>query len=151
MIMSNKVDTIKIMARNKRAEFQYEIFDKYEAGIVLTGQEVKSVREGKVAFSDSYVEANTLELYLIGFNISLYLNSKANPDRRRKLLLHRVEINKIIGKINEKGYTVVPLSIYLKKNLVKLSIGLAKGKTKYDKRIKIKEKEMKREIKEAKW
>jgi SsrA-binding protein len=149
--MPNITDSIKIIARNKKAEFQYEIFDKYEAGIVLTGQEVKSIRDGKVAFSDSYIEPNHSELYIVGFNITAYTNSHLSPDRRRKLLLHRIEINKIIGKISEKGFTVIPLTVYIKKNLVKFSIGLAKGKTKYDKRIKIKEREMKRELKEAKW
>jgi len=145
-------DKIKIIAKNKRAEYLYTIFDKWEAGIVLTGAEVKGVRKGNIAFKDSYVEPINNELYIVGLYISPENSPfKINPDRKRKLLLHRREINKIIGRITEKGYTVVPLSIYIKNNLVKVQIGLAKGKRKYDKKEKIKQRDLDREIKSLKW
>jgi SsrA-binding protein len=145
-------DSIKVVARNKRAEYLYTIFDKWEAGIVLTGAEVKGVREGKIAFQDSYVEPINSELYIVGLHISPENSAfKIDPDRKRKLLLHRREINKIIGRITEKGYTVVPLSIYIKNNLVKIQIGLAKGKRKYDKKERIKQRDLDREMKSLKW
>lgn len=145
-------DSIKVIARNKRADYLYTIFDKWEAGIVLTGAEVKGVREGKIAFQDSHVEPINSELYIIGLHISPENSAfKIDPDRKRKLLLHRREINKIIGRITEKGYTVIPLSIYIKNNLVKVQIGLAKGKRKYDKKEKIKQRDLDREMKSIKW
>jgi len=150
--MNKDSDIIKVIAKNKRMEYLYTIFDRWEAGIVLTGPEVKGVREGKIAFKDSYVEPINNELYLVGFHISPVNSTlKINPDRKRKLLLHRREISKITGRVTEKGFTVIPLSVYIKNNIVKLEIGLAKGKRKYDKREEIKEKELKKEIKSLKW
>jgi SsrA-binding protein len=150
--MDKDVSKIKIIARNKKVEHFYDIVDKWEAGIVLTGPEVKGVRDGKVAFKDSYVEPVNSELYLVDFHITP-LNSSFNsdPDRKRKLLLHRREINKITGMITIKGLTVIPLSIYIKNNRVKIEIALARGRRKYDRREKIKEKELKKEIKSLKW
>ncbi|HOJ15565.1 MAG: SsrA-binding protein SmpB [Caldisericia bacterium] len=151
-VVGKKSDKIKVIARNKRAEYLYTIFDKWEAGIVLSGAEVKGVREGKIAFKDSYVEPINNELYIVGLHISpVNTLLKIDPDRKRKLLLHRREINKIIGRITEKGYTVIPLSIYIKNNLVKVQIGLAKGKRKYDKKEKIKQRDLDREMRILKW
>lgn len=149
--MDKDSDKIKLIAKNKKAEYLYTVLDRWEAGIVLAGPEVKGVREGKVAFKDSYIEPINNELYIIDFHITpTYSIFKIDPDRKRKLLMHRREINKIIGRITEKGFTVIPLSIYIKNNIVKIEIGLAKGKRKYDKREKIKKRELSREIKEIK-
>lgn len=150
--MDKDLNKIKIIARNKKAEYIYDIFDKWEAGIVLTGPEVKGVREGKVAFKDSYIEPVNSELYVVDLHITP-LNSAFNfaPDRKRKLLLHKREIDRITGLITIKGLTAIPISIYLKNNYVKIEIALAKGRRKFDKRDKIREKESKREIKNIDW
>ena len=137
--------------KNRQAYFEYFIDDKYIAGIVLRGTEVKSLREGKASFNDSYCIFLQGELYLRSFHISEYSHGTANnhdPVRERKLLLNRREIKKLEGKIKEKGFTIVPLRLFLnEKNLVKLEIGLAKGKKLHDKRETIKQRDTDREIK----
>ena len=145
---------MKIIATNKKAYYDFEIIEKYEAGIVLEGSEVKAIRAGRVNLKDSFIKIVKGEPFVFGMHIS-HLNS-ANPyfkpdeKRPRKLLLHKKEINKLIGKTSEKGYTIVPLKLYFnKKNLVKLEIALAKGKTLHDKRETIKRKIMEREAKSA--
>ncbi len=145
---------MKIVATNKKAYHDFEIIDKYEAGIVLEGSEVKAIRAGRVNLKDSFIKIVKGEPFIFGMHIS-HLNT-ANPHfkpdekRPRKLLLHKKEINKLIGKTSEKGYTIVPLKLYFnKKNLVKLEIALAKGKTLHDKREAIKRKIMEREAKAA--
>lgn len=145
----------KIIQQNKKAYFDYFIEDKYEAGISLKGSEVKSVKEGKISIKDSYCGIDDGEIYLKNCFITPYeKGSFFYPDekRARKLLLHRYEIDKIIGKIREKGFTLVPTKVYFKGNKVKVEIALAKGKHTYDKRASIKERELikkaERQIKE---
>lgn len=139
----------KIVAKNKRAQFEYFIEEKLEAGIVLTGSEVKSIREGKVALTDSHAAENQGELFLYNCHIAEY--EKANrfnhaTRRPRKLLLHKREIQKVFGKIKLKGYTLMALSMYFNhKNIIKVELGLAKGKKQHDKRQSIKEKDWQRE------
>lgn len=137
--------------KNRQAFFEYYIDDKYTAGISLTGTEVKSLREGKASFNDSYCIIHQGELFLRSFHIAEYSHGTVNnhdPIRERKLLLNRREINKLEAKIKEKGYTIVPLRLFMnEKNLVKIEIGLAKGKKLHDKRDTIKQRDTDREIK----
>ena len=137
--------------KNRQAFFEYYIDDKYTAGISLTGTEVKSLREGTASFNDSYCIIHQGELFLRSFHIAEYSHGTVNnhdPIRERKLLLNRREINKLEAKIKEKGYTIVPLRLFMnEKNLVKLEIGLAKGKKLHDKRDTIKQRDTDREIK----
>lgn len=138
------------MITNKKATHDYHILETWEAGVVLKGSEVKSIREGKVSFTDSFVRVKAGELFLHNLHIALYAcTSQPNLDskRPRKLLLHRYEIQKLIGTLSQKGLTLIPLSIYFKKGKVKLGIGLAKGKRLYDKRQKLREISIEREIK----
>ncbi len=140
---------IKIIAENKKAFFDYHIVDKYEAGLVLQGSEVKSLRDGKVNLKDSYVSFQGDEAYLQKAHIGIYSASSYNnhePERLRKLLLHRNELDKIYGALREKGLTCVPLKIYFKQGRVKIEVGLAKGKTKGDKRETSQKKDAQREI-----
>src|SRR4051812_19271476 len=135
--------------KNRQAYFEYFIDDKYVAGIMLTGTEVKSLREGKASFNDSYCIFQSGELFIRSFHISEYSHGTVNnhdPVRERKLLLNRRELKKLEGKIKEKGYTVIPLRLFFnEKNLVKMEIGLAKGKKLHDKRESIKERDTNRE------
>ena len=127
----------KLIAQNKKARHDYFIEDAYEAGIALTGTEVKSIRAGKMQLKDSYVNYHEGELFVIGMHISPYEHGNifnVDPTRSRKLLLHRRQIDKIFGLMQRQGYTVVPLSCYLKNGLVKLEIAMARGKKLYDKR-----------------
>ncbi len=134
---------------NKKAFFDYFIEDRYEAGLVLHGWEVKAIRAGRANIKEGYVVLQNGAFYLIGANISA-LNSASthvNPDavRTRKLLLNKAEIDKLIGKVEQRGYTIVPLNLHYSKGNVKLDIGLARGKKQYDKRATEKEKDSKRE------
>lgn len=138
---------IKLIARNKRATHDYEILEKLECGIVLAGSEVKSLRDGRVSFADSYVRMQGDNLVLMGMDIAEY--SWANrlnhdPKRVRRLLAHRKEIGKLAQAMDIKGMTVVPLSIYFKRGLAKLEIGLGRGKASHDKRESLKKKEFDR-------
>lgn len=137
--------------KNRSAYFEYFIDDKYTAGIVLAGTEVKSLREGKANFNDSYCIFNKGELFLRSFHISEYSHGTVNnhdPVRERKLLLNRRELKKLEAKLKEKGYTIVPLRLFFNdKNLIKLEIGLGKGKKLHDKRETIKQRDTDREIK----
>ena len=137
--------------RNRNASFEYFIEDKFDAGMVLTGTEVKALRDGRASFNDSYCLIDNNELYLKGLHISPYeFGSYANhpPVRDRKLLLKRKELSKIVQKLKEKGYTIVPLKIYFnERGYAKIQIGLGKGKKLYDKRETIKQRESEREIK----
>lgn len=139
----------KVVAKNRRALFDYSIEENIEAGIMLTGSELKSIREGKVSLADSHAAEGAGELYLYNCHIAEY--EKANrfnhaPLRPRKLLLRKKEMQKIIGKIKLKGYTLIALSLYFNhKNKVKVELGLARGKKQYDKRQSIKEDDWKRE------
>ena len=141
-------DSIKLIANNKKAYHDYFIEDTWETGISLHGTEVKSLRMGKCSIKESFVRIENEEVYIYGMHISPYEKGNIfnrDPLRVRKLLLHRSEINKIVGKIAEKGYTLVPLKVYFKGSLVKVEIGLAKGKKLYDKRADIAKKDMRRE------
>ena len=141
-------DNIRLIASNKKAYHDYFIEDKYEAGIALHGTEVKSIRMGQGSVKESYIRIEKGEALLYGMHISPYEKGNIfnrDPLRVRKLLLRRAEINKIGGKLQEQGYTLVPLSVYLKGNLVKVEIGIAKGKKLYDKRESIAKKDMQRE------
>lgn len=140
----------KVVCTNKKAYHEYFITDTFEAGMVLQGQEVKSLRAGKANLTDGYANIKNDELYLYSVHISHYsfaTTSTSEPLRPRKLLLHKREIKKLIGKIKEKGIALVPLKIYFKPNgKAKLLLGLAKGKKQYDKRATLKDKENEREL-----
>lgn len=139
---------IKLIANNKKAYHDYFIEDTYEAGISLVGTEVKSLRMGKCSIKESFIRIERGEVFVYGMHISPYEKGNIfnkDPLRPKKLLLHREEINKMEGKISEKGFTLVPLQVYLKGSLVKVEIGIAKGKKLYDKRQDIAKKDMRRE------
>ena len=139
---------VKLVANNKKAYHDYFIQDKYEAGIELYGTEVKSVRMGKCSIKEAFVRVEKGEVYVHGMHVNPYEKGNIfnkDPLRSRKLLMHRSEINKLEGKIREKGLTLVPLQVYFKGSLVKVEIGLAKGKKLYDKRQDIARKDQRRE------
>ena len=141
-------DSVKIIANNKKAYHDYFIEETYEAGISLHGTEVKSLRMGKCSVKESFIRIENGEVIAYGPHISPYEKGNIfnrDPLRPKKLLLHRSEINKISGKISEKGYTLVPLKVYFKGSLIKVEIGLAKGKKLYDKRQDIAKKDQRRE------
>jgi SsrA-binding protein len=140
---------LKIVAQNKNARRLYDLFDRYEAGIVLTGSEMKSIRAGRVSFKDSYVNFARGEAFLTGMHVAVYENAGYaghDPDRDRKLLLHKREIDLLRGKVEQKGLTVIPIAMYLKKSLVKIEIALARGKKIYDQREELKQRAVKRDI-----
>lgn len=141
-------DSIKVLANNKKARFDYFIEDTFEAGIVLHGTEVKSLRMGKGSIKESFIRIEKGEVYIYNMHISPYEKGNIfnkDPLRVKKLLLHQYEINKIMGQVAVKGYTIVPLTLYLKGSLVKMEIGLARGKKLYDKREDIAKKDQRRE------
>ena len=141
-------ESIKLIANNKKAYHDYFIENKYEAGVALHGTEVKSIRMGKCSIKESFIRIERGEVWVYGMHISPYEKGNIfnkDPLRPKKLLLHRDEINKMEGKISEKGFTLVPLQVYLKGSLVKVEIGIAKGKKLYDKRQDIAKKDMRRE------
>ena len=141
-------DHIKLVANNKKAYHDYFIDDKYEAGIELFGTEVKSVRMGKCSVKEAFVKIDNGQVYVYGMHISPYEKGNIfnkDPLRVRKLLLHKSEIMKLNGKVTQKGYTLVPLQVYFKGSLVKVEIGLARGKKLYDKRQDIAKKDAQRE------
>jgi SsrA-binding protein len=141
-------ENIKLIANNKKAYYDYFIEDKYEAGIALHGTEVKSLRMGKCSVKESFLRVENGEVFIYNMHISPYEKGNIfnkDPLRVRKLLLHKHQINKIAGQLVQKGYTLVPLSVYFKRGLVKLEIGLARGKKLYDKRQEIAKKDQRRE------
>ena len=141
-------DSVKLIANNKKAYHDFFILDTYEAGIALHGTEVKSLRMGKCSIKESFIRIENGEVFIYGMHISPYEKGNIfnkDPLRVKKLLLHKYEINKMAGKIAEKGYTLVPLQVYFRGSLVKVEIGLAKGKKLYDKRQDIAKKDQKRE------
>ena len=142
----------KLICNNKKAYHDYFIEEKFEAGLVLQGTEVKSLRAGMANLNDSFMLVRDGEAYLHNLNISQYaFGNRQNhqPDRNRKLLLHRREIDRLYGRIREKGFSVIPLRLYFKDGLVKVEIGLAKGKKLYDKREDLKTKDSQREMSQA--
>ncbi len=143
---------IKLIAKNPVAYHNFDIEDKYEAGIVLTGTEIKSIRAGKVNLKDSYAGFKDGECCIYSMHISPYEHGNIfnkDPLRDRKLLLNKKEINKLLGKIKQDGYSLVPISLYFKGSIVKLELGLGKGKKLYDKRQDIAKKDAERRIQKA--
>ena len=139
----------KIFASNRKANFQFILLEKFEAGLSLLGSEVKAIREGKVNIKESYVKINNNELFVIGMNIGDYSHkgySSHSPTREKKLLLHKIEILKIIKEVNIKGKTIIPIKIYLKSGKIKIQISIAKGKKIWDKRQSKKEKDIEKKI-----
>lgn len=137
------------MCVNKKARFHYHIIDRFEAGLVLSGPEIKSIRAGEVSLDQSYVAPYNGELYLVGAHIRPYkfnADPEYDPLRRRKLLMHKHEIHKLIGRVEQKGLTIVPLQLHLKRGFAKLEIALARGKDAPDKRETIREREAQREM-----
>ena len=142
-------ESFKLIANNKKAYHDFFIDEKYETGIELFGTEVKSIRMGKCSIKESFVRIEKGEVYIYGMHINPYEKGNIfnkDPLRVRKLLLHKTEINKLAAKIAEKGYTLVPLQVYFKGSLVKVEIGLARGKKLYDKRDDIAKKDQRREV-----
>lgn len=142
-------DTVKLIAQNKKAFHDYFIEEKYECGIELAGTEVKSLRLGQVNIKDSYASVENGEVWLKGMHISPYEKGNIfnrDPLRERRLLMHKYEIRKLIGKLKEQGYSLVPVKVYLKGQRIKIELGLAKGKKSYDKRQAIAKASAKREI-----
>ena len=149
---------MKIISENREGRFEYFIEDSFEAGIALDGGEVKSIKSGNVSLKDAYCSVNNAEVFIKGMHVAVYDRGGAfnvkDSRRDRRLLLHKSEIRKLIGKVNEKGYTLVPLKIYLKQALIKIEIGLCKGKHTYDKKQTVKERDLdkaaRRELKNIK-
>lgn len=140
---------IKIIAQNKKAHFNYSIEDKIECGIVLEGTEVKSVKAGNISFGDSFAMIENGEVWVQNFHISEYSYSSIfnhNPDRKKKLLLHKDQIKRLARKVDEKGFTLIPLDIYLKDSRAKMTLGVCKGKKLYDKRDDIRARDLNREM-----
>ena len=140
---------VKVVTTNRRARRNYTIVDTYEAGLALLGSEVKSLRAGRMELKDSYALIEDGEAFLVGAHISPYdfaRDGGHDPERKRKLLLHKNEINRLAGTLAEKGLTLVPLQVYFKDGKAKVELGLAKGKTTYDKRETIRRRDMEREI-----
>ena len=148
--MSDKKREIKVLGNNKKAYFQYEIVDKYKAGIVLTGTEVKSVRSGRLSLSDSYCVFLSGELWLRSMHIAEYQEGGLNnhvPRHDRKLLLTKRELRKLEAKTKERGFTIIPVKVFLnEKNLVKIEVALVKGKKTFNKKNSIKERDIKRDM-----
>src|SRR3989344_7653298 len=141
---------MKIFSENKKGYFDYNILETFEAGVVLFGQEVKSIKTGHINLSGSYVAINNGEVYLTGVKVPPYQPNNAGADynesRQRKLLLNKKEINYLLGKSAQKGFSLIPLKIYDKHGRIKLEFGLAKGKKKFDKKEKIKKRDIEREV-----
>ncbi|WP_068816900.1 SsrA-binding protein SmpB [Phormidesmis priestleyi] len=151
--MSEKSESFKIVSDNRQARFQYEILETYEAGIELVGTEVKSIREGKVNLRDGFALIRDGEALLLNVHISPHRTASQffnhDPRRTRKLLLHREEIRKLLGRVEQQGLTLVPLKMIMKRGWVKVDIGLARGKKLYDKREDIKKRDDQRDMQRA--
>ncbi len=147
-----KAEGVKVIAKNRRATFDYHLLDRFEAGLVLTGTEIKSIRSHQVSLQHSYVQPREGELWLIDANVAPYIHgNRENHDatRPRKLLLHRREINKILDALATKGLTLIPTRLYLKNGLAKIEVALARGKTVRDKRHDIAKKDSDRQVERA--
>jgi SsrA-binding protein len=146
-------DGVKVVARNRKALHDYHIEDRYEAGVVLRGTEIKSIREGRVSIRDGFVRPRDGELWLLDVHIGAYKPAGQyyghDPTRPRKLLLHRYQIDRLISEVERSGYTIIPLQMYLRGGKAKVEIALAKGKAKHDKRRSIAERDAQREIERA--
>jgi len=147
--MEEEEEGIKILGTNKKAYYDYFVDDTIECGIALQGTEVKSLKDNRFSFSDSYAKILNNELWLVGLHVSVYPFGNLfnhEPDRERKLLVHHQEIKRLRRRVDEKGFTLIPLKFYLKRGLVKVQLGVCKGKKGYDKRESIKSRDVKREI-----
>lgn len=145
-------DEVKVLCRNRKARHEYSIDEAFEAGVVLAGSEVKSIRDGKVTLVDAFAQIENGEAWLHQMDVGVYAFAHARnhePRRRRKLLLHRKEIDRLVGKIREKSYTLVPLSLYEKKGHVKVELALVHGKQQHDRRDDVRKREAQREIDRA--
>ena len=141
--------TNNTIATNRKAFYEYDILEKYEAGIVLKGSEVKAIRENKITIKESYIRLKDNEIFIIGMNIAKYSHegySTHEPNREKKLLIHKVEIKKIKEQVDEKGKTIIPLNLYYKNGRVKIQFAIAKGRKLWDKRNYKKDKDVQREI-----
>ncbi|MCH5185476.1 MAG: SsrA-binding protein SmpB [Oscillospiraceae bacterium] len=150
--MADKKQSVKIMAQNKKARHDYFIIETIEAGIELFGTEVKSIRQGRINMTDSYASITNGEVYIKAMHISPYEEGNRfnrDPMRERRLLLHKQEIRKLIGQMQQQGYSLIPLSVYLKGSLVKISLAVAKGKKLYDKRDDIAKRDAQRNARRA--
>lgn len=150
--MAVPAEGIKVVTNNRKARHDYFIEDTVEAGIVLTGTEIKSIRAGRMNIQDSFAIVRGGEVWLVGAHISPYSHGNRenhDPTRERKLLLHRREINRLTGKVQERGYTLVPLRVYLRDGRAKVELGLARGKKLYDKRDSIAKRDSDREMRRA--
>jgi SsrA-binding protein len=150
--MAKDREAVRVVCRNRKARHEYELFDRYEAGIVLVGAEVKSLRDGRASLEDSFAKIRGDQIFLVGAHIQEYAKATVDapdPKRPRKLLLHRREIAKLRTKVAERGFTVVPTSLYFKGPFAKVEIALAKGRKRFDKREKIREQEDRREMARA--
>jgi SsrA-binding protein len=142
-------ENVKVVALNRRARFDYSVEESFECGIELKGTEVKSIRDGRLSYPDAYAEVRNAEVWLKNFHIAEYVFSSVfshDPDRPKKLLLHAQEIKRIDRKVREKGFTLIPMAVYLKHGLIKIELSLCKGKKSYDKRADIKERDIDRDI-----
>jgi SsrA-binding protein len=145
----NKKGGIKIIGQNKKARREYELLDFIEAGIVLTGSEVKSLRAGRLSFKDGYVRFDSGEAYLVGVHIAPYENAgyaQHDPERERKLLLHKREIKSLMGKVEQKGLTLIPVKMYFKQGKVKVELALARGRKLHDQREELKRRAVARDM-----
>lgn len=148
-MVNKKDDGLKVLATNRKAHHDYSIEETYEAGVALTGTEIKSVRAGSLNLRDSYAQVRNGELWLMNVHVAPYepaSRQNVDPYRDRKLLMHHKEILRLFGRVQEKGLTLIPLRIYLKKNRAKVELGLGRGKKQYDKRDAIAKRESEREI-----
>lgn len=149
MAASGEAERTKTIASNRRARRNYTVVDTFEAGIALLGSEVKSMREGRIDLKDSYADVRAGELWLVGAYVAPYEFARDgghDPERERKLLMHRREIDRIAGQVAEKGLTLVPLHVYFKKGKVKVELGLAKGRSTVDKRQALRDKDHEKEM-----
>lgn len=150
--MQKDREQIRVIATNRKAHHLYHVVDTYEAGIALVGTEVKSLRQGKVSFKDSYATVEKGEVFLHNAHISHYDQASRfnhDPTRSRKLLMHRIEIKRLLGKTTERGFTLIPLKIYFKGKVAKVELALAIGKKLFDRRKAIKDREVQREVRRA--
>lgn len=148
-IILSMPENVKIIAQNKKARFNYFVEESYECGIALEGTEVKSVKAGNISYVDAFAEIVNKEVWVRNFHISEYSYSSIfnhSPDRKKKLLLHKEEIKRLQRKVEEKGYTLIPLDVYLKNGRVKVTLGVCKGKKLYDKRDTIKQRDLDRDM-----
>lgn len=140
---------VKLLAKNRKARFNYTIEESLECGIVLEGTEVKSFRSGNISFPDAFAEIRDGEVWLMGLHITPYVYSSIfnhDPDRPKKLLLHREEIKRLVRKVDEKGFTLIPLEFYLKNGIIKVELGICRGKKVFDKRTDIRDRDVKRDL-----